>query len=79
MFRFLARRLLLTIPVFFGVATVVFLLIHLIPGDPVQAMLGESAAPADIAVRRDRLGLDRPLFVLAGAFLEGLVSVDLGS
>jgi peptide/nickel transport system permease protein len=78
-FRFLARRLLLTIPVFFGVATVVFLLIHLIPGDPVQAMLGESAAPADIAVLRGRLGLDRPLIVQYGAFLEGLVTGDLGT
>jgi peptide/nickel transport system permease protein len=77
--RFLARRLLLTIPVFFGVATVVFLLIHLIPGDPVQAMLGESAAPADIAVLRGRLGLDRPLIVQYGAFLEGLVTGDLGT
>jgi peptide/nickel transport system permease protein len=78
-FRFLARRLLLTIPVFFGVATVVFLLIHLIPGDPVQAMLGESAAPADIAVLRGRLGLDRPLIVQYGAFLQGLVTGDLGT
>jgi peptide/nickel transport system permease protein len=77
--RFLARRLLLTIPVFFGVATVVFLLIHLIPGDPVQAMLGESAAPADIAVLRGRLGLDRPLIAQYGAFLEGLVTGDLGT
>lgn len=79
MFRFLARRLLLTIPVFFGVATVVFLLIHLIPGDPVQAMLGESAAPADIAVLRGRLGLDQPLIAQYGAFLEGLVTGDLGT
>jgi peptide/nickel transport system permease protein len=78
-FRFLARRLLLTIPVFFGVATVVFLLIHLIPGDPVQAMLGESAAPADIAVLRGRLGLDRPLIAQYGAFLEGLATGDLGT
>jgi ABC-type dipeptide/oligopeptide/nickel transport system permease component len=40
----LIRRLLLTIPVLFGVATLVFSLIHLVPGDPVQAMLGESAS-----------------------------------
>jgi ABC-type dipeptide/oligopeptide/nickel transport system permease component len=78
-FRFLARRLLFTIPVFFGVATVVFLLIHLIPGDPVQAMLGESAAPGDIAVLRGRLGLDRPLIAQYGAFLEGVVTGDLGT
>jgi len=78
-FRFLARRLLLTIPVFFGVTTVVFSLIHLIPGDPVQAMLGESAAPADIAYLRGRLGLDRPLLAQYGVFLEGLVKGDLGT
>jgi peptide/nickel transport system permease protein len=44
--RFLFRRLLLTIPVLVGVATLVFSLIHLVPGDPVQAMLGDSASPA---------------------------------
>ena len=49
MIRFLVRRLLLTIPVLLGVATLVFSLIHLVPGDPVQAMLGESASPQDIA------------------------------
>jgi len=43
--RFLARRLLLTVPVLLGVATLVFSPIHLVPGDPVQAMLGESASP----------------------------------
>ena len=61
MTRFIARRLLLSVPVFAGVATLVFSLIHLVPGDPVQAMLGESASPEDIADLRDRLGLDRPL------------------
>ena len=45
MLRFLARRVVLTIPVLLGVATLVFSLIHLIPGDPAQAMLGESASP----------------------------------
>ncbi|HLE20418.1 MAG TPA: hypothetical protein VJB88_04770 [Vicinamibacteria bacterium] len=55
MLRFLVRRLLLTIPVLLGVATLVFSLIHLLPGDPVQAMLGESAAPEDIAELRERL------------------------
>src|SRR5678816_2643557 len=60
--RFLVRRLLLTIPVLVGVATLVFSLIHLVPGDPVQAMLGESASPQDVAQLRTRLGLDRPLY-----------------
>ena len=61
MTRFLVRRLLLTIPVLIGVATLVFSLIHLVPGDPVQAMLGESASPQDVAQLRTKLGLDRPL------------------
>jgi len=77
--RYLFRRLLLTIPVLFGVATLVFSLIHLVPGDPVQAMLGESASPQDIAELRGRLGLDRPLLVQYGAFLKGVTRGDLGA
>jgi ABC-type dipeptide/oligopeptide/nickel transport system permease component len=76
--RFIVRRLLLTLPVLIGVSTLVFSLIHLIPGDPVQTMLGESASPADMAEMRTRLGLDRPLLVQYGAFMKGAVSGDLG-
>jgi ABC-type dipeptide/oligopeptide/nickel transport system permease component len=76
--RFLARRLVLTIPVLFGVATLVFALIHLIPGDPARVMLGESAAEADVVQLRGRLGLDRPLLQQYGMFLRGLVKGDLG-
>ena len=71
MLRYLIRRLLLTIPVLLGVATLVFSLIHFIPGDPAQAMLGEGAAPEDVAQLRERLGLDRPLLVQYGSFLQG--------
>lgn len=78
MHRYLIRRLLLTIPVLLGVATLVFSLIHFIPGDPAQAMLGEGAAPEDVAQLRERLGLDRPLLVQYGAFLQGLARGDLG-
>ena len=79
MLHFLVRRLVLTIPVVLGVATLVFSLIHLVPGDPVQAMLGESASPADMAELRTRLGLDRPLIVQYGHFLKGLATGDLGT
>jgi ABC-type dipeptide/oligopeptide/nickel transport system permease component len=79
MARFLLRRLLLTVPVLLGVATLVFSLIHLVPGDPVQAMLGESASPQEVADVRSRLGLDRPLYVQYSAFLKGLVRGDLGT
>ena len=61
-----------------GVATLVFSLIHLVPGDPAQAMLGDGASPADIAQLRTRLGLDRPLLEQYGGFLSGLVRGDLG-
>lgn len=77
--RFLARRLVLTIPVLLGVATLVFSLIHLIPGDPAQAMLGEAAPQADVEELRRQLGLDRPLVEQYGVFLSGLVRGDLGT
>jgi ABC-type dipeptide/oligopeptide/nickel transport system permease component len=76
---FLARRIALTIPVLFGVATLVFSLIHFIPGDPAQAMLGEAAAQADVEELRQRLGLDRPLLEQYGAFFAGLLRGDLGT
>jgi peptide/nickel transport system permease protein len=76
---FLVRRILLTVPVVLGVATLVFSLIHLVPGDPVQAMLGETASPAEMAELRGRLGLDRPLLVQYGRFLKGLATADLGT
>ena len=78
MLRYLIRRLLLTIPVLLGVATLVFALIHFIPGDPAQAMLGEGATPEEVHQLRERLGLNRPLIVQYGSFLRGLVRGDLG-
>ncbi len=79
MLRFLGRRLVLTIPVLLGVATLVFSLIHLIPGDPAQAMLGETASEEDVAALRTKLGLDRPLLEQYGAFLRGTMRGDLGT
>jgi peptide/nickel transport system permease protein len=78
-FRFLVRRLALTVPVLLGAATLVFALIHLIPGDPAQAMLGETASEEDVQVLRERLGLDRPLVEQYGAFLAGVARGDLGT
>jgi peptide/nickel transport system permease protein len=79
MSRFLLRRVLLTVPVLFGVATLVFSLIHLVPGDPVQAMLGESASPQEIAQLRGTLGLDRPVYVQYLNFMQNIVVGDLGT
>jgi len=77
--RFLARRLALTVLVLFGVATLVFSLIHLIPGDPAQAMLGEAASQKDVEALRQRLGLDRPLVEQYGHFVSGALHGDLGT
>ncbi|MBW8713668.1 MAG: ABC transporter permease [Acidobacteria bacterium] len=79
MTRYLIRRLLLTIPVMLGVATLVFALIHLVPGDPAQAMLGEAAPQADVIKLRHSLGLDQPLLTQYRTFLVGLAHGDLGT
>jgi peptide/nickel transport system permease protein len=75
---YLIRRLIALIPVALGVATLTFALIHLVPGDPVVAMLGDSAGPADIAGMRHELGLDRPLTAQYLTFLWNLAHGDLG-
>jgi peptide/nickel transport system permease protein len=75
---YLLRRLLSLIPVALGVATLTFALIHLVPGDPVVAMLGDTAAAPDIAEMRHRLGLDRPLWEQYLGFLGGLAEGNLG-
>lgn len=77
--RYLVRRLLLTVPVLLGVATLVFALIHLVPGDPAQAMLGEGATVEEVERLRNQLGLDEPLFAQYKAFLTGLALGDLGT
>ena len=79
MSRYLVRRLLLTVPVLLGVATLVFALIHLVPGDPAQAMLGEGATQEEVQRLRTSLGLDRPLLTQYTSFLSGLVRGDLGT
>lgn len=75
---FVARRLLLTIPVLLGVLLVVMLTLDLIPGDPVALMLGDAATKENIAKFRDHLGLDRPLVVRYLRYLGQVVSGDLG-
>ncbi len=62
-----------------GVATLVFALIHLIPGDPVRTMLGDSASDESVNELRGKLGLDRPLYQQYGMFLTGLAHGDLGT
>jgi ABC-type dipeptide/oligopeptide/nickel transport system permease component len=72
------KRLVGVLPVVFGVLLLTFLLIHLVPGDPVEVMLGESAAAADRAQLRADLGLDLPLPVQFFDYLVRLAHGDLG-
>lgn len=72
------KRLLSIIPVVFGVLLLTFLLVHLVPGDPVEVMLGESASTADRATLRADLGLDKPLAVQFGHYLNKLAHGDFG-
>lgn len=72
------KRLLGTLPVVFGVLLLTFLLVHMVPGDPVEVMLGESVASADRAQLRAELGLDKPLVMQFAGYLGKLVQGDLG-
>jgi len=71
-------RLLGVVPVVLGVVLLTFLLVHAVPGDPVEVMLGESASSADRMQLRADLGLDQPIYVQFGVYLNKLAHGDLG-
>jgi peptide/nickel transport system permease protein len=77
--RFLAGRILATIPVMGVVATIVFLLLRLAPGDPAAILAGDVASPEQIAAIRTRLGLDQPILVQFVEWIGRLLSGDLGT
>ncbi len=79
MFHFLISRIASALFVVFGVTCLVFLFLHMVPGDPVEVMLGESAQPADREALRHALGLDQPLLTQFGQYLGNLVQLDLGN
>ncbi|OIO70387.1 MAG: glutathione ABC transporter permease GsiC [Zetaproteobacteria bacterium CG12_big_fil_rev_8_21_14_0_65_55_1124] len=76
--RLILYRLLQAIPTLLGVATLVFLMLHLVPGDPVDALLGEMALPADREALRHALHLDAPLWTQYLHFMAGLANGDWG-
>ena len=78
MLRYIATRLLYTIPVLWLVVSVVFLLIHLVPGDPIQQMLGEGASAADMQAARHAYGLDVPVGQQYLNYWKGVLHGDLG-
>jgi peptide/nickel transport system permease protein len=78
MARHILQRLLFTLPALWLILTMVFLLIHVVPGDPVQQMLGEGARVEDVQQLRHALGLDLPALTQYGRYLAGLAHADLG-
>jgi ABC-type dipeptide/oligopeptide/nickel transport system permease component len=78
MLRHILQRFLLTLPALWLVLTLVFLLIHIVPGDPVEQMLGEGAAPGQITQLRHSLGLDQPLGIQYAHYLWRLAHGDFG-
>jgi peptide/nickel transport system permease protein len=77
--RYILQRLLTTIFVVFGITFVVFMIIQLVPGDPARVVLGVAASEENVAALRERLGLNRPVWVQYGTWLGGLVQGDLGN
>ena len=75
---FVLRRLALLVPTLTGISLLVFLMIHLVPGDPAQIMLGERADAASIAALRLEMGLDQPFHVQFARFFGDLLRGDLG-
>ncbi len=75
---FLARRLLTLVPVVWGVVSLVFFIIHLTPGDPVEIMLGETASKADMESLRKELGLDKSILSQYLGFIGEVATGDLG-
>ncbi|HUU26648.1 MAG TPA: ABC transporter permease [archaeon] len=78
MLSFIARRLLSLVPVLWGIATLVFALMYVVPGDPARLMAGQHADQETIEILRRKMGLDRPLLARYGMFLSNLARGDLG-
>ncbi len=76
--RYIARRLLNLIPVILGITLLVFVFLHMIPGDPAQVMAGQRANPETVAALREQLGLNKPLPLQYLIFLGNLVRFNLG-
>ena len=78
MLNFIIKRLLTSILVIIGVPIVIFSLVHMAPGDPVQMMAGLDAKEEDIEALRAKMGMDKPLIVQYFNYVKGLLHLDLG-
>ncbi len=78
MLAYIIRRILILIPTLLGVSIIVFLMLHMTPGDPAELLLGERATEEALVELREHLGLNEPLYVQYGMFLKRLMKGDLG-
>jgi len=78
MTRYIIKRLLALIPVLLVVSIFIFLLIHMVPGDPASVMLGDQATPEQVAALREKLGFNKPLVVQYFDWISGIFRGDLG-
>ncbi len=78
MFNYIIKNLLYTILILFGVVTVTFCLLYVVPGDPARIMLGQRADVSSVEVVREELGLNKPIYVQYGLFISKAVRGDLG-
>lgn len=76
---YVGKRLLQMLPVLFGISIVVFAIVHLIPGDPADVLLGQNATDARVKILNKKLGIDRPLLVQYFAFIWDLLHGSLGT
>ena len=79
MTRYIARRLLGAIPVLIGLSFILFAFIHMLPGDPAVAVLGQHATPERIAAMRQYLGLDDPIWQQYLRYVDDMIHGDFGS
>lgn len=75
---YIVKRLAMLVPVMLGVSIIAFSLIHLAPGDPARTMLGERATQEQLNEIREKYGLDKPIYVQYGIWLNGVLHGDLG-
>jgi peptide/nickel transport system permease protein len=78
MFQFAVRRLLLAVPVLFGVSLVVFALVHIAPGDPIDLLLPPEASPEIVAQVKATFGFDKPLYIQYLLWLRNALTGNFG-
>ena len=76
--RYFIKRLISTIPLLLVISFLVFMFIHMIPGDPAKLIAGQDSTQAEVETVRKQLGLDQPLLKQYGQYMKGLVTGDLG-